>query len=100
MTPYSVPEEPLTELRSLVAYRKTHSSHCLLCDYAQKEVDKYLAADRKGERVVVLDEESGFVALVPFWATWPFEIMGESQRNAPQSPYAIRTRADGRSRWP
>jgi UDPglucose--hexose-1-phosphate uridylyltransferase len=64
----SVPEEPLTELRSLAAYRKTHSNRCLLCTYAQQEV-------AKRERVVVLDEESGFVALVPFWATWPFEIM-------------------------
>lgn len=64
----SVPEEPLIELRSLAAYRKTHSNRCLLCTYAQQEV-------AKRERVVVLDEESGFVALVPFWATWPFEIM-------------------------
>lgn len=63
-----MPEEPLTELRSLAAYRKTHSNRCLLCTYAQQEV-------AKRERVVVLDEESGFVALVPFWATWPFEIM-------------------------
>lgn len=64
----SVPEEPLTELRSLAAYRKTHSNRCLLCTYAQREV-------AKRDRVVVLEEESGFVALVPFWATWPFEIM-------------------------
>jgi galactose-1-phosphate uridylyltransferase len=48
-----------------------------LCDYAQKEVSKYLAAGKDGERVVVLDEQGGFVAVVPFWATWPFEIMGE-----------------------
>jgi hypothetical protein len=64
----SIPEEPLTELRSLAAYRQSHSNRCLLCTYAHKEVVK-------SDRVVVLDEASGFVALVPFWATWPFEII-------------------------
>lgn len=24
----------------------------------------------------MLDEENGWVAVVPWWATWPFEIMG------------------------
>ncbi|WP_442754742.1 UDP-glucose--hexose-1-phosphate uridylyltransferase [Methylocystis sp. JAN1] len=39
---------------------------CLLCDY--------LALERgDGGRIVC--ENEGFVALVPFWATWPFETM-------------------------
>lgn len=65
-----VPEAPQTELSSLVQYQKAHSSACLLCDYAKQEVEA-----KNGERVVVLDEESGWVALVPWWAVWPFEIM-------------------------
>ena len=39
---------------------------CLLCDYLALE-------ERKRERIVC--ENDAFVALVPFWATWPFETM-------------------------
>lgn len=39
---------------------------CLLCDYLAFELEV-------GERVVYANE--GFVALVPFWATWPFETL-------------------------
>ncbi len=39
---------------------------CLLCEYLALEL-------AKRERVVC--ENEGFVALVPFWATWPFETM-------------------------
>jgi UDPglucose--hexose-1-phosphate uridylyltransferase len=39
---------------------------CLLCDYLALELEKR-------ERIVC--ENDGFVALVPFWATWPFETM-------------------------
>ena len=39
---------------------------CLLCDYLQLEL-----AQR--ERVVC--ENAGFVAVVPFWANWPFEVL-------------------------
>lgn len=39
---------------------------CLLCDYLALEMNA-------GDRLVY--ENDGFVALVPFWATWPFEIM-------------------------
>ncbi|WP_457795702.1 UDP-glucose--hexose-1-phosphate uridylyltransferase [Methylocystis sp. S23] len=39
---------------------------CLLCDYLTLEL-------RQGERIVC--ENDGFVALTPFWATWPFETM-------------------------
>ncbi|QGM96351.1 UDP-glucose--hexose-1-phosphate uridylyltransferase [Methylocystis parvus] len=43
-----------------------HRGSCLLCDYLALELEK-------GERIVC--ENDGFVALVPFWATWPFETM-------------------------
>jgi UDPglucose--hexose-1-phosphate uridylyltransferase len=39
---------------------------CLLCDYAALELERR-------ERVVCVDEH--FIALVPFWAIWPFETL-------------------------
>ena len=39
---------------------------CLLCEYGHAEV-------HLGERVVV--KNAHFVALVPWWATWPFETL-------------------------
>jgi UDPglucose--hexose-1-phosphate uridylyltransferase len=67
----SVPNEPRKEQESLVDYRQERSS-CMLCDYTALE----LAA---GERVVCQNEF--FVAVVPFWATWPFETLLLSKRH-------------------
>ncbi|MBZ5578097.1 MAG: UDP-glucose--hexose-1-phosphate uridylyltransferase [Acidobacteriia bacterium] len=53
-------------------YRSTRGA-CLLCDY--------LALERQSERVVC--ENDSFVALVPFWAVWPFEILMVSRRHCP-----------------
>jgi UDPglucose--hexose-1-phosphate uridylyltransferase len=39
---------------------------CLLCDYSALELDRE-------ERIVCANDE--FVALVPFWAVWPFETI-------------------------
>ncbi|OCF36583.1 galactose-1-phosphate uridylyltransferase [Kwoniella heveanensis BCC8398] len=74
-----VPDEPRTELENLsIASQKPSSSNshptradskpCLLCTYAAEEV-------KRGQRVVELDEEGGWVAVVPFWAVWPYEIL-------------------------
>jgi len=74
-----VPDEPATELDNLAAYAaratakptapcRGDGAPCLLCSYASEEV-------AKGERVVALDEDGGWVALVPFWAVWPYEVM-------------------------
>jgi UDPglucose--hexose-1-phosphate uridylyltransferase len=41
-------------------------SRCLLCDYWALEI-------RHQERLV--SENSHFIAVVPFWATWPFETL-------------------------
>jgi UDPglucose--hexose-1-phosphate uridylyltransferase len=60
-----VPDEPALERAALAAYRRQHGS-CLLCDYAALEVTR-------GERVVCLND--AFVAVVPFWAVWPFETI-------------------------
>jgi UDPglucose--hexose-1-phosphate uridylyltransferase len=61
----SVPELPAREGGRQAEWLSGKGS-CLLCDY--------LALERaKGERIVFEDEE--WVALVPFWALWPFELM-------------------------
>ncbi len=60
-----VPTEPAKELRSLSAYRSERGA-CLLCDYLTLELDQR-------ERIVAQNDH--FVALVPFWAVWPFETM-------------------------
>ncbi len=60
-----VPDEPQAELLAQKEYRSAHDS-CLLCDTLQREI-------QLAERVVCENEE--FVALVPFWAVWPFETL-------------------------
>jgi UDPglucose--hexose-1-phosphate uridylyltransferase len=50
------------------------SGRCLLCDYVAQERDL-------GQRIVL--ENDDFVALVPFWAVWPFETMLLSKRHVP-----------------
>jgi UDPglucose--hexose-1-phosphate uridylyltransferase len=60
-----VPVEPEKELARQAAYLEEKAS-CLLCDYLKLEV-------REGERIVCTNED--FVALVPFWACWPFETI-------------------------
>ena len=61
----SVPTEPAKELDQMKKYFESKHS-CLLCDY--------LALERQeGERIVC--ENPSFVALVPFWAVWPYETM-------------------------
>lgn len=45
---------------------------CLLCDYIHFELG--VSEDDQG-RIVIRNEH--FVALVPWWAVWPFELLGE-----------------------
>lgn len=67
----SVPNLPRRELESFQAYYQEKNA-CLLCDYLREEL-------AQNQRVVF--ENRGFVALVPFWAVWPFEIMILSKRH-------------------
>ena len=69
----SVPNEPAKESMSQRAYRE-YKGGCLLCDYLKLEA--------AGERMVVQNDH--FVALVPFWATWPFETLVLPRRHAAQ----------------
>jgi UDPglucose--hexose-1-phosphate uridylyltransferase len=61
----AVPTEPAREDAQQRAYTAHHSSR-LLIDYLEREL-------REGTRVVV--QNDAWVALVPFWATWPFELL-------------------------
>jgi UDPglucose--hexose-1-phosphate uridylyltransferase len=67
----SIPVEPAKELRQLRAYRRKQGG-CILCDYVKIE---------RKENVRVVCENDTFVALVPYWAVWPFETMIVSRRH-------------------
>ncbi len=67
-----VPDGPRAEGLAQREYRSEHGS-CLLCDYLHREV-------KLAQRIVCQNEE--FVALVPFWAVWPFETLILSRRHA------------------
>jgi UDPglucose--hexose-1-phosphate uridylyltransferase len=69
----SVPTEPAKELVQMKQYFESKRS-CLLCDYLALE-------QHEGERIVC--ENASFVALVPFWAVWPYETMVLPRRHAP-----------------
>ena len=60
-----IPDESLSELAAQQAYHEEHGS-CLLCDYLATEV-------LQAERIVV--DNDHFIAVVPYWATWPFETL-------------------------
>lgn len=67
----SIPGEPSKELIAQRAYLESRN-RCLLCDY--------IALERQEQMRVVFENEA-FVALVPFWAVWPFEVLVCSQRH-------------------
>ena len=67
----TLPNLPSRELEFFREYHMQKKS-CLLCDYLQLEV-------QRGERVVC--ENAGFVVVVPFWASWPFETLLLSKRH-------------------
>lgn len=73
---YSIPQEPAKEDSQQRAYYAAQGRP-LLVDYGDAEV-------KAGERVVV--ENEAWVALVPFWAVWPFEILLLPRRHVVQLP--------------
>jgi UDPglucose--hexose-1-phosphate uridylyltransferase len=72
----SIPETPARELAFQRAYIQQHGA-CLLCEYLSLELDD------KGRLVL---QNDNFVLLVPFWATWPFEVLVLSRRHAATLP--------------
>lgn len=67
----SVPREPAQETVRMRAHYE-ESGGSLLADYLRIELER-------GERVVV--ENHAFVAVVPFWALWPFETLVVSREH-------------------
>ena len=72
----SIPEQPARELDSQRKYLAANGS-CLLCDYVALE-------QSQTTRVVCAND--GFVAMVPFWAVWPFEVLLCSRRHVGSLP--------------
>lgn len=68
---HSLPNEIVKEMNSQDDYLGRKKT-CLLCDYLTLE-------EKLGERIICRNEH--FTALVPFWATWPFESMVLSRRH-------------------
>ncbi|MGA3258487.1 MAG: UDP-glucose--hexose-1-phosphate uridylyltransferase [Bryobacteraceae bacterium] len=66
-----LPNEVAKEQAAQLAWREARA-RCLICDYAALE-----SAHR--ERLV--DENAGWMAVVPFWAVWPFETMVMPRRH-------------------
>jgi len=60
-----LPDQPARELAHQRDYLQRHGTS-LLADYLRDEL-------RRDERLVVANDH--WVALVPFWATWPFETL-------------------------
>lgn len=66
----TVPVEPAKEGINQLNYFRKHD-RTLLHDYLEEELSS-------GERIITVNEH--FAALVPFWATWPYEAMIVSRR--------------------
>ena len=73
---HRVPHLPSQEDRCQAAYSARHGSP-LLVDYVRAELEA-------GERLVVANE--AWVALTPFWAVWPYEVMVLPRRHVTALP--------------
>jgi UDPglucose--hexose-1-phosphate uridylyltransferase len=67
----TVPNIPEREQQALTDFAGLHQ-RCLLCEYVKLE-------NAAAERLVCANDH--FVALVPFWAVWPFEVMVLSRQH-------------------
>jgi UDPglucose--hexose-1-phosphate uridylyltransferase len=67
----AIPNEPRKEQESFAEYRKRRGA-CLLCDYIRIE-------EASGDRFVCGNKH--FLAVVPFWAVWPYEILVVSKQH-------------------
>ncbi len=67
----TVPNEPAREQEAFTRHQSQHGE-CLLCSYAALET-------RLVERIVCGND--AFLAIVPFWAVWPFETLLISRRH-------------------
>lgn len=80
-----VPLTPARKLKAQRAWLETHGSD-LVGDYLEQEL-------RLEERLVCRNES--WVALVPYWAVWPFELMLIPTRRVPDLPSLTAGERDG-----
>jgi UDPglucose--hexose-1-phosphate uridylyltransferase len=71
-----IPNEPAKEDRQQHAYLAEHGS-LLLLDYLKLEVEQ-------NERIVV--QNNDWIALLPYWATWPYEMVLVPRRHVLRLP--------------
>jgi UDPglucose--hexose-1-phosphate uridylyltransferase len=67
----TLPNEHSKELASFRDFR-AHKGRCLLCEYARIE---------QSDASRIICENDSFLAIVPFWAVWPFEALVLSKRH-------------------
>ncbi|MCL4158084.1 UNVERIFIED_CONTAM: hypothetical protein GTU68_030041 [Idotea baltica] len=79
-----VPQEPARKTASQLKYFENHGKS-MLSDYLETEL-------KEKARVVI--ENDHFVALVPFWAVWPFETMIVSKRHVQNIPQLTESEKD------
>jgi UDPglucose--hexose-1-phosphate uridylyltransferase len=72
----TIPNIPLREEQRQQEFLHQHG-RCLLCSYLELE---------RKEKLRVVLETANFVALVPFWAVWPFETLVLSTRHCATLP--------------
>jgi UDPglucose--hexose-1-phosphate uridylyltransferase len=82
---HAIPNEVAKETASQAAWRAGRGG-CLLCEYTRLE-------RAAGERVV--EENDGFLAVVPFWAVWPFELLLLPRRRVAQLHELTPQESDG-----
>jgi len=80
-----VPDEPAAETRAQNEHL-ARTGHCLLCDY--------LATEQAADERIIFENEH-FAALVPWWATWPFEVLLVSRRHLGALPELNLEERDG-----
>ena len=66
-----IPDEPQAETESLLAWRAEHGE-CLLCAYVRLEAE---------QSVRIVCQNDSFLAVVPWWAVWPFETLVLAKRH-------------------
>ena len=82
----SIPSEPMKEDRTQREYYKKHKS-TLLSDYLNLEMES------EDSRIICAN--TTWVALVPFWAKWPFEAMVLPRRSVGTLPELTEDEKDG-----
>jgi UDPglucose--hexose-1-phosphate uridylyltransferase len=72
-----IPDLPLRELAALAEYRE-QNHRCLLCDYVATELA------HPNARIVA--DNADWIAVVPYWAVWPFEVLVLPRRHLGSFP--------------